>query len=116
MQELPPHENIINFGHIKEFQNYIIMAIEFAPGGTIAELRKRVKRLSDEDCSKLVKNILQGLKHIHKNNFVHRDIKPSNIVLKRQNDCSSVKIVDFGLAIKHQTRQGIDESCGTLVY
>lgn len=57
------------------------MGIEFAPGGTIAELRKRVKRLSDEECAKLIKSILQGLRHIHKNNFVHRDIKPSNIVL-----------------------------------
>ena len=77
------------------------MGIEFAPGGTIAELRKRVKRLSDEECAKLIKSILQGLRHIHKNNFVHRDIKPSNIVLKRSNDCSSVKLVDFGLAIKY---------------
>ena len=40
------------------------MAIEFAAGGTVAELRKRVKRLGDEDCAKLIKSILLGLKHI----------------------------------------------------
>lgn len=92
------------------------MAIEYAAGGTVAELRKRVKRLEDGHCARLIKSILLGLKHIHNNNYVHRDIKPSNIVLKRVNDYASVKLVDFGLAIKYQTRQGIDENCGTLVY
>ncbi len=113
---MPDHDNIIKFDHIKEFQHYVIMAIEYAAGGTVAELRKSVKRLDDEDCAKLVKSILFGLKHIHNNNYVHRDIKPSNIVLKNVQDYRSVKLVDFGLAIKYQTRQGIDENCGTLVY
>ena len=77
------------------------MAIEFAPGGTVAELRKRVRRLNDQDCSKLIKSILLAVKHIQKSNYVHRDIKPSNIVLKSPDDYSSIKLVDFGLAIKH---------------
>lgn len=116
LEQLPDHENIVKFDHIQEFQHYIVMGIEYAAGGTVAELRKAVKRLEDEDCARLVKSILLGLKHIHNNNYVHRDIKPSNIVLKNATDYQSVKLVDFGLAVKYQTRQGIDENCGTLVY
>jgi serine/threonine protein kinase len=92
------------------------MAVEYAAGGTVADLRKDVRSLGDEDAAQLVKSILLGLKHIHNHNYVHRDIKPSNIVLKNSKDYKSVKLVDFGLAVKYQTRQGIDESCGTLVY
>jgi serine/threonine protein kinase len=47
---------------------------------------------------------------------VHRDLKPSNLVLKDPLNLESIKLVDFGLAVKFQTKQGIDENCGTLVY
>ena len=47
---------------------------------------------------------------------MHRDLKPSNLVLKDPLDLESIKLVDFGLAVKFQTKQGIDENCGTLVY
>lgn len=57
-----------------------------------------------------------GVKHMHNNNYVHRDLKPSNIVIHDLNDLSSTKLVDFGLAVKDQTKQGFDENCGTLVY
>lgn len=60
--------------------------------------------------------MLKGLLHIHKHEFVHRDLKPSNIVISDPSNLESSKIVDFGLAVKQQTQQGIDECCGTLVY
>jgi serine/threonine protein kinase len=48
----------------------------------------------------IVKGILQGLKHIHGQEYVHRDLKPSNVVIDDLNNLETVKIVDFGLAIK----------------
>lgn len=103
-----------------KFSKFSVMAIDFAPGGTVASLMKqhiqRRKYLRDEDCAKLIKGILLGVKHMHNNDFVHRDLKPSNIVIHDLSDLSSVKLVDFGLAVKDQTRQGFDENCGTLVY
>ena len=60
--------------------------------------------MKEEDCAQLIKSILLGIKHIHKHNYVHRDLKPSNIVLMSEGDYASVKLVDFGLAVKQQTR------------
>ena len=37
---------------------------------------------------------------MHNNDYVHRDLKPSNIVIKDLDDLSSIKLVDFGLAVK----------------
>ena len=42
------------------------------------------------------KNIVEGVKYLHKNNIIHRDLKPSNILIK--NDIP--KICDFGLSKK----------------
>lgn len=72
--------------------------------------------MSDEDCSKIVKAILLGVRHLHRNNYVHRDLKPTNVVIKDIDNLEDIKIVDFGLTITFQTRQGIDETCGTLLY
>lgn len=72
--------------------------------------------MKDEDCARLVKAILLGLKHCHKNDYVHRDLKPSNVVLADRADLETARLIDFGLAVKFETRQGMEESCGTLAY
>ena len=56
--------------------------------------------MNEEDCAKIIKGILYGLQHIHSFDYVHRDIKPSNVVIDDVSDLETVKIVDFGLAIK----------------
>lgn len=61
------------------------MGMEYASGGTLMDLQKAYtssrKHMKDEDCSKVIKGILLGLKHIHRNDYVHRDLKPSNVVI-----------------------------------
>lgn len=96
------------------------MGMEYAKAGTLLNLQRTYshnrKHIKDEDCSKIIKGILQGLKHLHRHDYVHRDLKPGNVVLTDSQQLDKVKLVDFGLAVKYQTRQGLDETCGTLVY
>jgi hypothetical protein len=53
---------------MKEFENYIILAIENARGGTLADLIKKRnsegKSLEEEECAIIIKGILNGLRHI----------------------------------------------------
>jgi len=63
-----------------------------------------------------VKGILLGVKHIHSFDYVHRDLKPTNVVIDDIKNLETVKIVDFGLAIKVHLKHGLDDTCGTLVY
>lgn len=60
--------------------------------------------MSEDECAKAIRGILNGLKHIHYLDYVHRDIKPSNVVIDDISNLESVKLVDFGLAIKFQSR------------
>lgn len=86
--------------------NYTVLAIENASDGTVADLIKNrhyIERnpLTEEECAKIIRGLLLGVKHIHNNDYVHRDLKPSNIVISDLSNLETVKLVDFGLAIKY---------------
>lgn len=42
-----------------------------------------------------MRQVFEGVAHIHSKNIVHRDLKPENILL---DDNLNVKITDFGFA------------------
>jgi mitogen-activated protein kinase kinase len=102
---LPTHDNIIEYKFLKEYTNYVIMGLEYARAGTLLNLQRGYihnrKHIKDEDCSKIIKGILLGLKHLSRHDIVHRDLKPSNIVLTDADQLDKVKLVDFGLAVKY---------------
>lgn len=50
---------------------------------------------------KLIKNILDAVCYLHKNNFQHRDIKPSNILVFGDAENIICKLADFGLSRKY---------------
>jgi serine/threonine protein kinase len=75
---------------------------------------------AEVDASFIMKKILLGLKFCHSNNVAHLDIKPENVLLFKQNDPSSLKLVDFGCAkFTHDSRGKplrYDQYSGTLFF
>ncbi|KAK3272557.1 hypothetical protein CYMTET_19157 [Cymbomonas tetramitiformis] len=55
----------------------------------------------------ILRQILEGLRHIHSQGIVHRDLKPTNVFI---DSAGAVKIGDFGLA---KFNDGPDTSAGT---
>jgi len=91
--------DLVKAGTLKAFVKYREM--KFSP-------------LTDEECSYIMKQILQGIEHIHQLNIVHRDIKPQNILMRSFHNLEgAVKIADFGLGTQDCTST---DDCGTLIY
>lgn len=90
---------LIKAGTLKTFTRY--RELKFSP-------------ITDEECSCIMRQILQGIEHIHQLNIVHRDIKPQNILMKSfTNLQGAVKIADFGLGTQDNVSS---DNCGTLIY
>ena len=56
-------------------------------------------KLSEEQTSLLLKQVLSCLNYCHGQKVIHRDIKPDNILLEKNKDFSRVKVIDFGYVV-----------------
>jgi hypothetical protein len=72
---------------------YIVM--ELMPGQTLEDVVGKQGPLSPGDAVKLILDVLEALREVHRLGFVHRDVKPSNCFLDAE---GHVKLGDFGLA------------------
>ena len=79
--------------------------MELIAGGELKRLFRlkdkagKPKPLTDLEASKVMHSLLKGVAYVHARDIIHRDLKPANILLENvRDDCSIVKIVDFGLS------------------
>ena len=73
--------------------------MELAEGGTLDDYIKNMEKhnfcLQELQASKVIKQILLGLSHIHSKNIIHRDLKPVNILFSQQNNIEKLKDSKF---------------------
>ncbi|KAI5337660.1 hypothetical protein L3X38_016931 [Prunus dulcis] len=96
------------------------LLLEFASGGTLGDLIEKSNGhgLPEAEVRRYTRSILEGIKHIHKFDYVHCDLKPENILLVPSHATSTgsfvAKISDFGLAKK--TKENCGQWRGTPTY
>ncbi|OIW17651.1 hypothetical protein TanjilG_29001 [Lupinus angustifolius] len=88
------HPNIITLKEVVQENNEIFFIFEYMDCNLYQLINERQRPFSEEEIRCLMKQILQGLSHMHKKRFFHRDLKPENLLVT--NDV--LKIADFGLA------------------
>ena len=95
-----------------ETDTHFFIVMEYICGDLLSFIRKRNK-LNEQIAKMIFKQIIEGLKYIHKKNIIHRDIKLDNILIDTTN---TVKICDFGVSRKIVKGEKIYERCGTPAY
>uniref|UniRef100_A0A182IQ33 Myosin light chain kinase n=1 Tax=Anopheles atroparvus TaxID=41427 RepID=A0A182IQ33_ANOAO len=92
------HPKLLRLYATFELPKEIIMVVEYISGG---ELFERVVAddftLTEKDCVIFVRQICQGVEHMHTRQIVHLDLKPENIMCATKTS-HEIKIIDFGLA------------------
>ncbi|XP_068126243.1 serine/threonine-protein kinase Nek8 isoform X2 [Hyperolius riggenbachi] len=96
--KLLSHPNIIEYYENFLEDKALMIAMEYAPGGTLADfIQKRCNSLLDEDTIlHFFVQILLALHHVHNKLILHRDLKTQNILLEKHQ--MVVKIGDFGIS------------------
>jgi serine/threonine-protein kinase len=88
------HPNIVQVYEIGDCDGQPYCALEFCPGGTLAD-RLCATPLPPREAARLVEALARAMAAVHQVGIVHRDIKPANVLLAAD---GTPKITDFGLA------------------
>jgi serine/threonine protein kinase len=109
------HPNIIDIYEYGEVENFAYLAMEFMPGGSLAERYANPVHLTLGESAELLKVIASALDFAHAEGVLHRDLKLSNILIAAD---GRLTLSDFGLALMQDesriTRTG--QTFGTPVY
>eukprot|EP01091_Cochliopodium_minus_P008875 TRINITY_DN2088_c0_g1_i2.p1 TRINITY_DN2088_c0_g1~~TRINITY_DN2088_c0_g1_i2.p1 ORF type:complete len:795 (-),score=255.96 TRINITY_DN2088_c0_g1_i2:79-2463(-) len=107
------HKNIVRLLEVSiGKENTIEMVFEYMQND-LAGLLKHANYLTDSQIKCIMKQILDGLHFIHKNEILHRDIKPANILIS---NTGIVKLTDFGLSRLKKPGKDLTNHVVTLWY
>jgi len=110
------HENIVKFFGFIETNTQLLIKMEYIKYGTLSHWIKNHKQISEEEASIIIGKILSAIIYLHSKQICHRDIKPENIMLSKENDLSSIKVIDFGLSAQNFDKLINNDYCGTYIY
>jgi serine/threonine protein kinase len=80
-----------------EENNKFFIVQEYIDGKTLSKiLQERKGKISNEEGTWLLHQILEILKKIHSKSIIHRDIKPDNIMIRGDLLTGEVFLIDFG--------------------
>lgn len=96
-----------------ESNTFIFLVFELCKNGELFDYLTSVVTLSEKKTRYIMRQVFEGLQHVHTRGVVHRDLKPENILL---DDNLNVKITDFGFAKKLANGEVLHDLCGTPGY
>ena len=91
-----PH--IIKLEDAFETSDCVYMVLEKCRGGELFDYVVDKGTLSEEEASKIIRNLTSAVQHMHSLNVIHRDLKPENLLLTSNGKDAEIKLIDFGLA------------------
>ncbi|KAI9274717.1 kinase-like domain-containing protein [Phascolomyces articulosus] len=114
LQESDDHPNVIRYFYKEESDRFLHIALELCYG-SLHDFMDRslavpeMKLFDQMDPGDILKQIMNGIQHLHSLKIVHRDIKPQNILLasnKHPKDKGMrILLSDFGLCKKLEGEQ-----------
>ncbi|XP_066921483.1 serine/threonine-protein kinase DCLK1-like isoform X2 [Clytia hemisphaerica] len=108
------HPNIVRLFHDMHSPTEIFLVMELISGGDFFDLVSTNVSFEEEEASGYMRDLCSGLDYLHQRGIVHRDIKPENLMVYEHSGQMSLKIADFGLAMK--VTSPIFTICGTPTY
>jgi eukaryotic-like serine/threonine-protein kinase len=88
------HPNVVRVFDTGVDDGVAFIVMELFEGQTLED-RIEAGPLEPREATTLLRGVLQGLAHAHREGVIHRDVKPANVLIDRS---GLVKVTDFGIA------------------
>ncbi|MBN3909313.1 MAG: CHASE2 domain-containing protein [Nostoc sp. NMS1] len=103
LEKLGTHDQIPQLLAYFEEDEEFYLVQEQIIGHTLNQELPPGRAIDEIAAIKIVRDLLQTLTFVHKNNVIHRDIKPSNII--RRHSDGKLVLIDFGAVKEVSTKQ-----------
>ncbi|EAX90279.1 CAMK family protein kinase [Trichomonas vaginalis G3] len=108
------HPFLTQFYATTEDNAGVYIALEFGEKGTLLDRIVSQRKLKEQQSCKIFCEIVSALNYLHNTaKIIHRDIKAENIIVDNNDD---IRLIDFGLSSFMNTKEEMNERCGTFVY
>eukprot|EP00820_Chromera_velia_P024260 Cvel_9124.t1-p1 / transcript=Cvel_9124.t1 / gene=Cvel_9124 / organism=Chromera_velia_CCMP2878 / gene_product=Protein kinase 2, putative / transcript_product=Protein kinase 2, putative / location=Cvel_scaffold518:75843-83843(+) / protein_length=1345 / sequence_SO=supercontig / SO=protein_coding / is_pseudo=false len=107
------HPFIVRLHWAFQTPEFLVLVLQFCPGGNLQQLIARCKRLKESIARVYLAEVLLALEHLHERNVVYRDLKPDNIVIDSK---GHALLTDFGLSKEGVEREDASSFCGSVAY
>ena len=101
------HRNVVGALDAGDTDGMYFLTMELIDGIDLSRLTRGKKQLSIPDVCEIACQVANGMQYAHDQGLIHRDIKPSNLMLAREPEGISVKILDLGLATMPETSDSV---------
>lgn len=110
------HENIVRYMDFYEDVHFLYVVMELCRGGEVFAKILELKRFSERNAAVIGQQMLRAIEYIHGLQIVHRDVKAENFMFSDTSVTSSVKMIDFGMAIRFEIGEVLTDLCGSPHY
>jgi serine/threonine protein kinase/TM2 domain-containing membrane protein YozV/tetratricopeptide (TPR) repeat protein len=89
-----------NYADTQKRRPYLIM--DYFPGITLEEYVRKHGPLEVETVRGIALSLSEAMAAAHSKKILHRDIKPANVLIRIGSGQFEVRLIDFGLALRHE--------------
>jgi calcium-dependent protein kinase len=112
MKDITAHDHCVKLyeSFCEKGTHYLVME---RCGSTMMDQRREIRSWDEWDQACMIKGVLLGMSHLHRQLIMHRDINPKNVLLDAD---GKAKLCDFGFATKFTSPGLLKDRVGTLCY
>jgi calcium-dependent protein kinase len=114
------HPNIIKLYEVYENEKNIYLIMELCTGGElfdrIVDNTEKEIQFTEKQAAEIFKQMMSAINYCHKNGIVHRDLKPENLLYLTKDENSPIKVIDFGMSKRFDSKHFMSEKVGTAYY